>query len=146
MNNKGAGQTVRMRQQIAKVLNRLHGCVGWSVPLLFAYGLNTFSQDMAHIKQDFYCSDGDDEVSATPPCPTLVPPNTRAPSPQLDLAGRLPYAEPIPEEYTQLSQPWIEVHKLQFIQIYDASLYWTSFGQNLPVRGILISFLKGNAI
>ena len=67
----------------------------------------------------FHCSDGDDEVSATPQHgPTLVPPNTRAPSPQLDLAGRLPYAEPIPEEYTQISQPWLEVGRSPDKSVY----------------------------
>ena len=32
-----------------KVLIRLHGCAGRSAPLLFAYGINRFSHDMAHI-------------------------------------------------------------------------------------------------
>ena len=27
-------------------------CTGWSAPLLFAYGINRFSHDLAHIKQD----------------------------------------------------------------------------------------------
>ena len=26
----------------------LHGCAGWSAPLLFAYGINRFSHDVAH--------------------------------------------------------------------------------------------------
>ncbi|KAK3580955.1 hypothetical protein CHS0354_006982 [Potamilus streckersoni] len=49
---------------------------------------------------------------ASPPEQPLVPPNTRAPSPQLDqdihTPGRLPYAEPIPQEHAQLAAPWIE--------------------------------------
>ena len=36
------------RQQTTKALIRLHGCTGWSAPL-FAYGLNKFSHDVAHI-------------------------------------------------------------------------------------------------
>ena len=31
------------------MLIRLHGCAGWSVPLLFAYGINRFSHDLAHL-------------------------------------------------------------------------------------------------
>ena len=30
-------------------LIRLHECAGWSAPLLFEYGINRFSHDMAHI-------------------------------------------------------------------------------------------------
>ncbi|KAL3869798.1 hypothetical protein ACJMK2_042435 [Sinanodonta woodiana] len=55
------------------------------------------------------------EVKSNEPCAPehpLVPPNTRAPSPQLDqdlhTHGRLPYAEPIPQEHAQLAAPWIE--------------------------------------
>ena len=32
---------------------RLHRCAGWSVPLLFAYGINRFSHDMAHLRCNF---------------------------------------------------------------------------------------------
>ena len=35
-------------QRIIKVLIRLRGCAGWSAPLLFAYGINRFSHDVAH--------------------------------------------------------------------------------------------------
>ena len=31
------------------MLIRLSGCTGWTVPLLFPYGINRFSHDMAHI-------------------------------------------------------------------------------------------------
>ena len=31
------------------MLIRLHGCAGWSASLLFAYGKNRFSHDVAHI-------------------------------------------------------------------------------------------------
>ena len=31
------------------MLIRLRGCAGWSAPLLFAYGINRFSHDVAHI-------------------------------------------------------------------------------------------------
>ena len=37
------------RHGTTKVLIRLCGCAGWSAPLLFAYGINRFSQDMAQI-------------------------------------------------------------------------------------------------
>ena len=36
------------RKRTAKALIRLHGCTGCSAPLLFAYGINRFSHDMAH--------------------------------------------------------------------------------------------------
>ena len=39
------------RQRKIKALIRLHGCAGWSAPLLFAYGLNGFSHDVAHLLQ-----------------------------------------------------------------------------------------------
>ena len=37
------------RQRTTKALTRLRGCAGWSVPLLFAYGINRFSHDVAQI-------------------------------------------------------------------------------------------------
>ena len=37
------------RQRTANVLIRLRISAGWSVPLLFAYGINRFSHDMAHM-------------------------------------------------------------------------------------------------
>ena len=37
------------RQWTTKVLIRLRGCAGWSASLLFAYGINRFSHDVAHI-------------------------------------------------------------------------------------------------
>ena len=37
------------RQRTTKVLIRLRGCIGWSAPLLFAYGKNWFSHDVAQI-------------------------------------------------------------------------------------------------
>ena len=40
---------ILFRQRTAKVLIRLRGCAGWSAPLLFAYGINTFSHDVAHM-------------------------------------------------------------------------------------------------
>ena len=40
------------RQRTTKVLIRLCWCAGWSAPLLFTYGINRFSNDMAHMKQD----------------------------------------------------------------------------------------------
>ena len=36
-------------QRTTKALIRLRGCAGWSVPLLFAYGINRFSHDVAHL-------------------------------------------------------------------------------------------------
>ena len=35
------------------MLIRLRRCAGWSVPFLFAYGKNGFSQDVAHFVQKF---------------------------------------------------------------------------------------------
>ena len=37
------------RQRTTKVLIRLRKCAGWSVPLLFAYGIYRFSHDMSHL-------------------------------------------------------------------------------------------------
>ena len=37
------------RQRTTKVLIRLWGCIGRSVTLLFAYGINRFSHDAAHM-------------------------------------------------------------------------------------------------
>ena len=37
------------RQQTTKVLIRLCRCAGWPAPLLFVYGINRFSHDMAHM-------------------------------------------------------------------------------------------------
>ena len=37
------------RQWTIKVLIRLRRCTGWSAPLLFAYGINRFCHDIAHI-------------------------------------------------------------------------------------------------
>ena len=37
------------RKQITKTLIRLHRCVGWSASLLFAYGINRFSHDVARL-------------------------------------------------------------------------------------------------
>ncbi|KAL4235520.1 Mitogen-activated protein kinase kinase kinase 1 [Mactra antiquata] len=50
---------------------------------------------------------GDELVVSEPPD---VPPNTRVPSPQHDSDHvRLPYAEPVPTEYTEMAKPWIEI-------------------------------------
>ena len=38
------------RQRTTKALNRLLGCAGWFVPLLFAYGKSRFSHDVAQIR------------------------------------------------------------------------------------------------
>ena len=40
------------RQRKTKALIRLRGCTGWSAPLLFAYGINRFSHDVAHLIWD----------------------------------------------------------------------------------------------
>ena len=37
------------RQRTTKMLIRLCGCAGWSAPLWFAYGINRFSDDLAHL-------------------------------------------------------------------------------------------------
>ena len=37
------------RQWTTKVLIKLGRCAGWSVPLIFPYGINRFSHDMAHM-------------------------------------------------------------------------------------------------
>ena len=44
------GDIILSRQRTKKVLIRLCGCTGLSAPLLFAYGKNGFSHDMAHLK------------------------------------------------------------------------------------------------
>ena len=36
------------RQRTTKALIRLRGRTGWSAPLLFAYGINSFSHEVAH--------------------------------------------------------------------------------------------------
>ena len=45
------------RQRTTKVLIRLRGCAGWSAPLLFAYGINRFSHDVALLFSytDLFC-------------------------------------------------------------------------------------------
>ena len=40
---------ISTRQRTTKALNSLRGCAGWSVPLLFAYGINRFSHEVAHM-------------------------------------------------------------------------------------------------
>ena len=40
------------RKWTTKALIRLRGCAGWSAPLLFAYGKNRFSHDVAHIMRN----------------------------------------------------------------------------------------------
>ena len=41
------------KQQITKALIRLCERAGWSAPLLFAYDINRFSHDMAHMMHTF---------------------------------------------------------------------------------------------
>ena len=38
------------RQWTTKAMIRLRKCAGWSAPLLFAYGINRFSHDVAHLE------------------------------------------------------------------------------------------------
>ena len=38
------------KQRTTKALVRLRGCAGWSAPLLYAYAFNSFSHDVAHIR------------------------------------------------------------------------------------------------
>ena len=40
------------KQQITKLLISLRGCTGWSAPLLFAYGKNRFSHDVAQFMNE----------------------------------------------------------------------------------------------
>ena len=47
--NKEIRDIILSRQWTTKALIRLRGCTGWSAPLLFAYGINRFSHDMAHL-------------------------------------------------------------------------------------------------
>ena len=42
------------RQQTTKALIRLSRCPGWSAPLLFAYGINRFPHDVAHLVYRFF--------------------------------------------------------------------------------------------
>ena len=53
------------RQQTAKVLIRLRRSAGWSAPLLFAYGINRFSHDMAHILRTLFSYHGSFSIWAT---------------------------------------------------------------------------------
>ena len=46
---KASRGTILSTQRTTKVLIRLRRCAGWSAPLLFAYGINRFSHDVAHI-------------------------------------------------------------------------------------------------
>ena len=48
--NKG---TKLCRQRTTKTLIRQRECAGWSMPLLFAYGINRFSPDVAQYCWDF---------------------------------------------------------------------------------------------
>lgn len=50
----------------------------------------------------------------------MVPPNSRAPSPHtvIEHEQRLPYADPIPQEYVEISAPWVEVHIYTCIGIF----------------------------
>ena len=47
--SKASRGIILSRQRTTKTLIRLRGCAGWSAPLLFAYGINRFSDDMAQI-------------------------------------------------------------------------------------------------
>ena len=40
------------RRQTTKALMRMRGCPGWSGPLLFAYGINRFSHDVAQFNSN----------------------------------------------------------------------------------------------
>ena len=53
------------RQRTTKVLIRLRGCTGWSTPLVFAYGINRFSHDVAHIAKMMQTEVHEDEESLT---------------------------------------------------------------------------------
>ena len=50
--------TILSKQRKTEVLIRLHWCAGWSAPLLFTYGINRFSHDMAHmLEKPSFCSE-----------------------------------------------------------------------------------------
>ena len=51
---KASRGIILSRWRTTKVLIRLCICTGWSAPLLFAYGINRFSHDVAHFI--FWCS------------------------------------------------------------------------------------------
>ena len=44
------------RQRTTKALIRLRGCAGWSVSLLFTYGINTFSHGLAQMNDTISCN------------------------------------------------------------------------------------------
>jgi len=71
------------------------------------------------------------DESSTSNDPPGAPPNTRAPSPTPGIEGRLPYAEPIPNEFTTAAAPWIEV-------IHKQYLYQSLIGDCIPVIVLLI--------
>ena len=43
------------RQRTRKALIRLRRCAGWSAPLLYAYGINRFSHDVAQLCFSYIC-------------------------------------------------------------------------------------------
>ena len=47
------------RKQTPKALIRLRRCAGRSAPLMFAYGINRFSDDLAHVDENssFYVTE-----------------------------------------------------------------------------------------
>ena len=51
MLDKEIGGIILSRQRTTKVLIRLRNCAGCSAPLLFAYGINRFSHDVAQMER-----------------------------------------------------------------------------------------------
>ena len=49
MSDKSSKASILSRQRTTKALIRLRGCASWSAPLLFAYGINRFSHDVAQM-------------------------------------------------------------------------------------------------
>ncbi|XP_062600728.1 mitogen-activated protein kinase kinase kinase 1-like [Saccostrea cucullata] len=77
----------------------------------------------------------------------IVPPNTRAPSPDRALPytegvpperDRLPFAEPIPQEHKALAEPWI--------QMYGEDLMSCFFSRNWSIRESGIRHLSREAV
>ncbi|KAH3695504.1 hypothetical protein DPMN_082964 [Dreissena polymorpha] len=77
----------------------------------------------AHWKQANVEPIGEETVTEPP----MAPPNTRVPSPTLELEPmRMPYAEPIPSEFAGLAAPWIEV--------FGEDLATCMFSRNWSIR------------
>ena len=115
---------VLSRQRITKALIRLRECAGWPVPLLFAYGKNRFSHDVAHL----FCFFSPNACCGTgnPPTPNLPYPRSFNRICFLYLkttitSKGLCYNKPTPSLELSLNQLCLETLRLK-------STFWSVFG------------------